>query len=206
MAASEFDRGRERSPSGEGDLATAGALYSRLEEEVERAERQGTGLSCMLLVLENLDEIKRRHGEELGEQVIEYVAEALRPEMRRFDRVCRASERELAVIAPGAHGAHGEILARRVLARMRAIKIEAGGSRLPLRVSVGLAAWGADMSARALMSRARAALESLEADATTSSAEREELGERDGLDAGGGAPPQSPRSPQSPAVGRRAEH
>jgi hypothetical protein len=49
------------------------------------------------------------------------------------------------------------MVARRVLDRVRTIKVEAEGTRRPLRVSVGLAAWRSDSSAEDLLFRARAA-------------------------------------------------
>ena len=85
------------------------------------------------------------------------MGEALRRELRRFDRVGRPSEGELAVLLPGADGPRGEIVARRALARLRAIKVEADGERRPLRVSVGLAAWREDVGGEELMAQTRAA-------------------------------------------------
>ncbi len=73
-----------------------------------------------------------------------YIASALSRELRRFDRVGMPSDRELLVILPGADGPRGEMVARRVLDRLRAIKVEARGRREPLRISVGLAAWRAN--------------------------------------------------------------
>jgi len=49
------------------------------------------------------------------------------------------------------------MVARRVLDRVRTIKVEADGTRRPLRVSVGLAAWRRDSSRDDLLARARAA-------------------------------------------------
>ena len=83
--------------------------------------------------------------------------EALRHELRRFDRVGRPSEGELAVLLPGADGPRGEIVARRALQRLRAIKVEAGGQRRPLRVSVGMAAWQGDVDGEQLLAQTRAA-------------------------------------------------
>ena len=135
----------------------AAALAERIEEEINRAGRHGTPLSCLLVVIENLDELTRAHGEELSEQTLVYVGEALRHELRRFDRVGRPSERELAVLLPGADGPRGEIVARRALQRLRAIKVEAGGQRRPLRVSVGIAAWRGDVDGEQLLAQTRAA-------------------------------------------------
>lgn len=136
---------------------TPPALSDRLEEEISRAGRQGTTLSCLLVVIENLDHLSREHGEELREQTLGYVAGALSRELRRFDRVARPSERELAIVLPGADGPRGEIVARRVLDRLRTIKVEAKGARRALLVSVGLAAWRDGSDAADLLARARVA-------------------------------------------------
>ena len=163
-----------------GDCLTPAALSERLEEEIGRAERHGTGLSCLLVTIDNLDELAREHGGELREQTIDYVAAALRRELRRFDRVgrvgrvgsaARRTGRQRLVggrgpvdRAPGADSPRGEIVARRALERMRTIKVEAAGAREPLQISVGLAAWQQEVSAEALLARARAALRSVNGD------------------------------------------
>jgi len=133
------------------------ALSARLDEEIHRAERHGTELSCLLLVIENLEELAREHGSELPEQTLSYVGGALQRELRDFDRIGRPSARELLIVLPGADGPRGEIVARRVLDRLRAIKVEAQGTRRPLRVSMGLASWRKDSSAVELLARTRAA-------------------------------------------------
>ncbi len=133
------------------------ALRARLEEEVNRAARHGTALSCLLLDIEDLPALRRAHGEDLAERALAYVELALRRELRRFDRVGRPAESELLVVLPGADGPHAEVVARRVLQRMRSIKLEISAERHPLRVTVGLASWRAGTSAAALLEDARAA-------------------------------------------------
>jgi diguanylate cyclase (GGDEF)-like protein len=134
-------------------------LEERLQEEIGRAERHGTQLACLLVVVDNLDEMAGEHGGELREQTMAYIAGALHREVRRFDRVGLPSERELLIVLPGADGPRGEMVARRVLDRLRAIKVEARGQRQPLRISVGLAAWRANATPAILLARARAAAE-----------------------------------------------
>jgi diguanylate cyclase (GGDEF)-like protein len=144
-------------PPGAVVCLSATALAERLEEEINRAGRHGTSLSCLLVVIENLDELATAHGSALSEQTLAYVGETLRRELRRFDRVGRPSETELAVLLPGADGPRGEIVARRALERLRAIKVEADGERRPLRVSVGLAAWREDVDGEELLAQTRVA-------------------------------------------------
>ncbi len=164
MAASDSNPRSDRLPPEGTDCLTPAALRERLEEEVNRAERHGTHLSCLLVVIDNLDEMTREHGSELREQTLEYVAAALRRELRRFDRIGRGgwdgqdSDRGLLIILPGADGPRAEIVARRALERLRTIKVEARGTRQPLEVSVGLAPWRTQASADSLLAHARAAV------------------------------------------------
>jgi diguanylate cyclase (GGDEF)-like protein len=164
MAASDHHPHLSRLQPTDVDCFTSDELRERLEEEVSRAERHGTQLSCLLVVIENLGEMTREHGEELREQTLDYVAGALRRELRRFDRIGRAGRdghevaSDLLIILPGADSPRAEIVARRTLERLRTIKVEARGTRSPLRVSVGLAAWRADVSAQTLLEQARAAV------------------------------------------------
>jgi GGDEF domain-containing protein len=116
-------------------------------------------LSCLLVVVDNLEEMAGEHGGELREQTMAYIAGALRSELRRFDRVGMPSDRELLIVLPGADGPRGEMVARRVLDRLRAIKVEARGKRRALRISVGLSAWRPEATPALLLSRARAAAE-----------------------------------------------
>jgi diguanylate cyclase (GGDEF)-like protein len=136
---------------------SADGLQERLQEEINRAERHETQLSCLLVRIGNLEELAREHGEELSEETLAYVARTLAGQVRGFDRVGRPSDGELLLILPGADGPRGEIVARRVLERLRTIKVEAEGARRPLRISVGLAAWHENLGAEELLEQARLA-------------------------------------------------
>lgn len=142
---------------GSSEFLSEDPLHERLEEEVNRAARHGTALSCLLLDIEDLPALRRGDGERLAERVLAYVELALRRELRRFDRVGRPSESELLVVLPGADRQQGELVARRMLLRLRSIKLESSGRRRALGVAIGLAPWRAGMSAGALLGEARAA-------------------------------------------------
>jgi diguanylate cyclase (GGDEF)-like protein len=164
MAASDPHSRSDRPPAGAPECFTPAALRARLGEEISRSERHGTPLSCLVVVIENLQEMTREHGSELREQTLDYVAQALRRELRRFDRIGRAGEDgrdssdHLLIILPGADGPRAEMVARRALERTRTIKVEARGTRWPLQVSMGLAAWRQDASAESMLAQAHAAL------------------------------------------------
>jgi diguanylate cyclase (GGDEF)-like protein len=159
MAASDSTQSFPPAPAGSFEWPRAVELDERLGEEIGRAERHGTQLSCLLVVVDNLEEMAGEHGGELREQTMAYIAGALRRELRRFDRVGMPSDRELLIVLPGADGPRGEIVARRVLDRLRSIKVEVRGHRQSLRISVGLSAWRPEATPAVLISRARAAAE-----------------------------------------------
>jgi diguanylate cyclase (GGDEF)-like protein len=168
MAASDIDNSH-RPSGGPTGCTAASALRERLDEEVNRAGRHGTALSCLLVGIENLREIERLRGSELAERTLAYAGLALRCELRRFDRVGRLTEDELLVVLPGADGPRGEVVARRVLGRLRSVKLEAEGARRALCLAVGLAVWREGMSAGWLLEETRAA------------ARRERLGFQDAI-------------------------
>jgi diguanylate cyclase (GGDEF)-like protein len=157
MAASNVNPCAQPPARGGVDALSSAEVVERLEEEISRAERQGTKLACLLVLIENLEEIEREHGSRLPEETLVYVARALRAQLRRFDRVGRSNGDGLLVVLPGADGPVGEIVARRILDRIQRIKVEARGTRNPLQVSLGLAAWRADMTSQDLLARTRAA-------------------------------------------------
>jgi diguanylate cyclase (GGDEF)-like protein len=159
MAASDTDNSdNSHGPHGGSiEFLTARALRERVREEVNRAGRHGTALSCLCLDIEDLAEIARLHGPLLAERTVAYAGLTLRGELRGFDRVGRHTEGELLVVLPGADGARGEIVARRLLERLRAIKLETHGERRALRMAIGLATWRDGVGAEPLLAQARAA-------------------------------------------------
>jgi two-component system, cell cycle response regulator len=177
MAASDQDTRSQRASAGAVACLSQSALDRRLAEEINRAGRHGTPLSCLLVTIGNLDELVREHGDGLYEETLTYVARALGSQVRDFDRIGAPSNGELLLLLPGADGPRGEVVARRALQRLRTIKLELDGERRPLSVSVGLAAWREDLSGAELLELARGAA-------------------RRGVAAGGLA------SPSPPALGR----
>jgi len=156
MAASDPNLRSDSLAAGRAYLSASG-LDQQLQEEVNRATRHGTPLSCLVVVIDNLSELAREHGSELLEQTLGYIGHALTRTLRNFDRIGRPSGSELVVVLPGADGLRGEVVARRVLKRLETIKLETDGARQPLRVTVGLAAWQDDLSGEELLARSRAA-------------------------------------------------
>ena len=128
-----------------------------MEEEIARAERQHTMLSCLLVSIENLKAIEQAHGKLLAQQAVAYIGLALRRELRRYDRVGPTNEHDYLVVLPGVDGARGEIVARRALARLHSIKVEDQDGYMVLSVIAGIATWREGQTAQELLAQATAA-------------------------------------------------
>lgn len=155
MAAS--DAQHPTHPRASRDPLSSTEIAARLEEEVSRASRHHTALSCLLVSLDEMDELATVHGDAMPARALAYLADAVGRQLRCFDRVGHASAGELLVLLPGADEQRGEIVARRTLSRLHSIKIEAEGHRRPLRVSMGISAWRDGLTGEQLLSHTRLA-------------------------------------------------
>jgi len=72
-----------------------------LEMELARANRQGYGLSVLLLTLDNLAEVTGAHGAAAGDRLIERVGLLARRFFRSHDWVGRHDDESFAVLLPG---------------------------------------------------------------------------------------------------------
>ncbi|HEV3071559.1 MAG TPA: diguanylate cyclase [Solirubrobacteraceae bacterium] len=161
----------------------ADVLIERMEEEIARAERQHTALSCLLVGVEDLQQIERAHGKLLSQQAVAYIGLTLRRELRRYDRVGPTNEHDYLVVLPGVDSARGEIVARRALERLRSIKVEEQDGCRALGVIAGIATWREGQTARELLVQAKTAAgrRTLERSSVSSSLPVSPLGSADAL-------------------------
>lgn len=140
----------ERDPTTGFDLPHR--LWERLHQETLRAQRQGHPLGVMVLVLENLGELRRVVGEEGTRTILQEVARAVRAEVRGSDYVAHLAENRLACLLPGATVEQAE----RVATRIRGEVV----MRTPARVSFGVTAYtGGTQEPSAVLNAADAAAE-----------------------------------------------
>jgi diguanylate cyclase (GGDEF)-like protein len=125
------------------------AMRRRLDEEIGRATRTGTPLSCLLIDLDDFKEINDIHGHPAGDAVLREVVRALVGEFRAFDRVARYGGDEFVVILPNAGIEAAAAAASRALERLRAVPGPAGGKGV--LASVGVAQWQAPMGTDQLL-------------------------------------------------------
>jgi diguanylate cyclase (GGDEF)-like protein len=132
------------------------AMRRRLDEEIDRAARTGSPLSCLLIDLDNFKLVNDLHGHQAGDAILREVVQALVGEFRAFDRVARYGGDEFVVILPNAYLTSAAAAAARALERVRAVPFPDAGRGLS--ASIGVAQWHAPMDTNELLAACDAAL------------------------------------------------
>jgi len=132
------------------------AMRRRLDEEIGRATRAGSPLSCLLIDLDDFKLVNDRHGHPAGDEVLRGVVQALVGEFRAFDRVARYGGDEFVVILPNADLRSAAAAATRALERLQSVPLLDGGAGVS--ASIGVAQWRAPMTTDELLEACDVAL------------------------------------------------
>jgi two-component system, cell cycle response regulator len=141
-------------------------LNERLKEELARAQRQGTSLTCLVIDLDRFKQINDQHGHLVGDMALREAAQRVDAYIRGSDAAARFGGDEFVVLAPGIPAEQAAILAERIrVAVCETPLVLPSGAKLTMTVSIGLAGINlsreeADLKAAAerLLSDADAAL------------------------------------------------
>lgn len=134
-------------------------LYSRrhhdrqLEVHVRRAKKRGSALSIMMIDVDNFKNINDFHGHETGDQMLRYVAEVIRRNLRKTDISSRIGGDEFNIILPGTSLEDTKKVATRILS-----ELEENEEGLKISVSIGAAKWEDTMDSSLLTKTADEAM------------------------------------------------
>jgi len=76
------------------------SFFERFEMEFNRSQRYGHALSCIMADIDNFKSVNDTHGHQMGDQVLQKVAERLRSTLRESDVICRYGGEEFCVLLP----------------------------------------------------------------------------------------------------------
>jgi two-component system cell cycle response regulator len=129
----------------------------RLEEEIARSRRNGTGLCVAMCDVDHFKAINDEFGHSAGDRVLQQIAKSLTEYVRRNDIVSRWGGEEFLVIFSEIKLTAARIVAERLRGRLaNTPKVEGGPEQIT--VSVGLAMLGQGITAEMLIEQADQAL------------------------------------------------
>ena len=141
-------------------LANRRDFFAQTERAMAAARRTGAALALTMLDVDHFKSVNDGYGHDAGDAVLRALADTLRGGVRASDLVGRIGGEEFAVLSPGSDLAGGAELAERLRRAVEALEIVAGGGRLRVTASFGVAELrpGSDASPSCFLSRADHAL------------------------------------------------
>src|SRR5512137_217878 len=123
-------------------LANLRAFRGRLDDEVRRARRYGTALTCIMADMDHLKPVNDAFGHAAGDRAIAAATDVLRSQLRATDLGARYGGDEFVLLLPHASAGDGRILAERLCQRLASADLRVGDRKVSLRTSFGVAELG----------------------------------------------------------------
>lgn len=139
-------------------LANRRLLTSRLTQELQRCHRYGHELAVALIDYDHFKSLNDRYGHNVGDDALVHFAELASATVRDVDLIGRWGGEEFLALLPDTSVEGGGVIANRLGARVRETDFQAGGTRVPLSVSIGVAVSQPGDSVETLVKRADEAL------------------------------------------------
>jgi two-component system cell cycle response regulator len=133
-------------------------LGSRLLEEMERARRNETPLSVLLMDLDHFKLVNDKHGHAVGDQVLRVFVDRVRAATRRVDVLVRRGGEEFVLLMPTTTSSQARVIAERVRRHASDEAVAIGPVRVTQTVSIGVATWNGRETAESLQRRADEAM------------------------------------------------
>jgi two-component system cell cycle response regulator len=117
------------------------ALFEKLAQEVERANRYATVLTCLMVDIDKFKDINDAHGHLVGDSVLRQLGQILRRELRTVDVVARYGGEEFVVLLPETASSGARIFAERILRKVARHDFGEHGRPIHVTISVGIACY-----------------------------------------------------------------
>jgi two-component system, cell cycle response regulator len=116
-------------------------LDTRAGQAVALADRHDRPLSCLLLDLDHFKQINDTYGHAAGDTVLREAAQRISDASRISDIVGRYGGEEFVVLLPETEGLAAVATADKLRELLSADPVTAGRVSIPIRASIGVAAW-----------------------------------------------------------------
>jgi diguanylate cyclase (GGDEF)-like protein len=111
-------------------------LIHRLNEEIEKVERYGYLVSCLMVDIDHFKRINHRYGHSRGDQILKELSFLLKKNIRKVDILSRYGGEEFIIILPHINLEGGLIVAEKL--RRKVEEYRFGPSRDACRVTISI--------------------------------------------------------------------
>jgi diguanylate cyclase (GGDEF)-like protein len=121
-------------------LCNRAYMHLKLEEEFKKSKRYGTPLSCILVDIDNFEDIYNRHGKSGANEVLVEVGSMLLCESRDIDIAGRIEDSKFLLLLPNTDLDGAKVMADRVFNNVleRPIEMIESNKKVALKISVGI--------------------------------------------------------------------
>lgn len=119
-----------------------------LENDHLNIEHYGKVVSMIMMDIDQFKKVNQESGNLVADQILVDLAHQLRDEFRQRDLIWRISGEEFVILLPNTECKHAQILAERLLNKVREHEFEIGKQKIKITVSMGIASTNADIDKR----------------------------------------------------------
>ena len=134
------------------------AFFDELNREIERVRRRSGTLSLILLDVDNFKLFNDVHGHQVGDKILQQVAQKIRQSIRAVDVPARYGGDEFAVICGDTDLKRGVLVAERIRRAVASHPMTHDGQAFSITISAGVAEYAAGLSATEIVNKVDAAL------------------------------------------------
>jgi diguanylate cyclase (GGDEF)-like protein len=117
----------------------------RIDQEWSAAERGARPLACMLIDVDHFKLVNDSHGHDVGDEVLQRMADVLKHTARAQDVICRIGGEEFLVVCPDTDATAAGQCAERLRHAAANMRVAIGNVSLQITISIGVAAMDAAM-------------------------------------------------------------
>lgn len=127
-------------------------------QQIKQAQRYSHPLTLLMLDLDHFKMVNDHYGHQVGDQVLAKITQRLSEILRAADLLGRYGGEEFIILLSNTNKEEGEVIARRLLERVREAPVPTDGGEIKITISIGLASGRDTLDLESLINEADQAL------------------------------------------------